>query len=170
MNKDFSFNYYSELEVLFHNSMNKFSKFVIDNYDRLQIFPGSSLVFIKEQELLDNKISPTLLKRLNSLGCIETKIYFINEDENSMIMYNPEEMVSTKNPITGEKIKRKDFISRLFKIVIVNDIEKLKEDYNQILLYEDTKEELLENIDETNIDLVDFRAAKQILTPDFESQ
>lgn len=166
---DVNFNYYSELEVLFHNSMNKFSKFVIDNYERLQIFPGSSSIFIKEQELLDNKISPTLLKKLVSIGCIESKLYFINEDENSMIQYS-EDMPSTKNPITGEKIKRKDFISRLFKIIIVDDIEKIKSDYNQILKYEDTKDELLTSIDESRIDLTELRKAQQLQVPDFEKQ
>lgn len=167
---DFKFNYYSDLEVLFHNSMNKFSSFVIDNYERLQIFPGSSVVFIKEQELLDNGISPTLLKKLAAIGCIESRIYFMNEDENAMIAYNPEEMVSTKNPLTGEKITRKAFISRLTKIVIVNDINKIKRDYEQILLYEGTKHALLDTIDESKFDLSEFRQVKQLSVPDFEIQ
>lgn len=167
---DFKFNYYSDLEVLFHNSMNKFSRFVIDNYERLQIFPGSALVFIKEQELLDNGISPTLLKKLISIGCIESRVYFINEDETSMIAYNPDDMTPTKNPINGEKITRKEFTSRLTKLVIVNDIEKIKHDYNQVLLYEGTKSTLLQTIDESGIDLIEFKMAKQLSAPEFEIQ
>ena len=167
---DFKFNYYSDLEVLFHNSMNKFSRFVIDNYERLQIFPGSAVVFIKEQELLDNGISPTLLKKLISIGCIESRVYFINEDETAMIAYNPDDMTSTKNPKNGEKITRKKFTSRLTKLVIVNDIGKIKHDYNQVLLHEGTKSTLLDSIDESNIDLIEFKMAKQLSAPEFEIQ
>lgn len=154
-------NLYKTIEPLYHKALNDLMVFLFENDDlNIKDLPGYPYnIMLLEEKYISSNVSTALLTKLNQLDIISRKTYFITSDLRSMIQYDSEKMVSTKNPITGESISKKQFTEHLKPVITILDFNAIKESYLETFVPNKKRaEEILKHIDSANIDISDFKA------------
>lgn len=154
-------NLYTKIEPLYHKALNDLMEFLFesDSFD-IKKMPGyPNNIMLLEEKYISANVSTALLTKLKQLDIISRKVYFVASDFASMIQYNSETMDSTKNPLNGESISKKQFAEHLKPVITILDFNAIKESYLETFVPNRKRaEEILRHVDSANIDISDFKS------------